>query len=105
MFLGRDNGVTEISFKNLKKIYNEKRKLEKVLLFKSECHFHFSDNAVYVAAGFKYGQTGSEALALGDTIRLWYQDKISNDFSKTTIANLDKNRHYMWTLEEGFRMI
>jgi len=97
-----EDGITEISLENLEQIALSGKILEKIEISKSLCSFIFKDYSIYNASGFNIGYSGEGPRGLYKIIKLFYPDKIENNFNETVIPKLNKNKNWNWSPEKGF---
>lgn len=103
--LGADyDGITEISLQHLERFRDKELVSVRITPgdVNTKCAFIFEDTTSYVASGFTIGYGGEGPHGLWKAIRIWHPNKISADFWKTEIPNLDNSKNYTWTPEHGF---
>lgn len=97
-------GVTEISLENIKKYADAGKVLEYVILedeMPPKTIFVFKDHTAFQASGFAFGYGGEGPRGLHKAIRMFSED-IDEDFHKTAIPMLPKDRSWIWQPKRGF---
>lgn len=93
------DGITDVSLEALEE-YKSKT-LEFVLLENEKTTFVFKDHTAYEASGFLWGYGGEGPRGLHKAIRM-FSDKIDEDFNKTVIKVLNREKDWTWEPEKGF---
>ncbi len=103
--IGYDNdGVTQKSLQTLE-FYN-KRKLVKVIIeaenaVNCKTYFVFDGDDAYRASGFSIGYGGEGPNGLYKAIKMFYPDKIEDNFWESPISKLEYH-NWEWTPHSGF---
>ena len=112
--IGKDrDGITQVSLDALTSIKEQGYKLEMVRVYNRHREagtlsaFFFGEDLryVYEASGFAVGYGGEGPHGLWKAIRLWYPDKLDEDFWNTKIHILKSNKDWAWTPEKGWEII
>jgi len=97
-----EDGITEISLENLGQIAMSGKVLEKIEISDSVSSFIFKDHSIYNASGFSVGYGGEGPHGLHKAIKMFYSDKIEDDFLETIISQLDRSKSWDWLPMKGF---
>jgi hypothetical protein len=112
--IGKDrDGITQISLEALKALRDSGEELEMVRIYTDHhevgvmAAFFFSPGfgRIYEASGFGIGYGGEGPHGLWKAIRMWYPDKMAEDFWKTEISHLDPKESWAWTPDKGWEII
>lgn len=104
--IGKDfEGATDISLEALNALYLQGKEVLRVEIEATESgwtfimRFVFKDDTYYEASGFNIGYGGTGPHGLYKAIRIWYPDKLPEDFYATKISRLKHKPGYkiVWT--------